>query len=166
MENFSKFKWFVISGFFSGLLPKAPGTWGSLVATILAYLIILFFPNPYTTIWLLVLLFSIIGYKFVNEYENMGGEHDDKRIVIDEFAGVLISIGMIGNLKEDTIIKLIFAFFSFRLFDIYKPSIIGKIDKKAPGALGVMGDDILAGIFGGIMAGIFYIGYLKIKAML
>ena len=162
MENFSKFKWFVISGFFSGLLPKAPGTWGSLVATILAYLIILFFPNPYITIWLLILLFSIIGYKFVNEYENVGGEHDDKRIVIDEFVGVLISVGMFGNLKEDTIVKLFLAFLSFRFFDIYKPSIIRKIDKNAKGGLGVMGDDIAAGIFGGILAGIFYIIYLKI----
>jgi phosphatidylglycerophosphatase A len=51
---------------------------------------------------------------------------------------------------------------AFRLFDISKPSIIGKIDKKGPGGLGVMGDDILAGIFGGILAGIFYMGYLKL----
>jgi phosphatidylglycerophosphatase A len=162
----NKFKWFIITGFFSGLLPKAPGTWGSLVATILAYFIIIFFPNPYTTIWLLVIFFSIIGYKFINEYENSGGIHDDKRIVIDEFAGVLISIGMLGNLKEDTLIKLMLAFISFRILDIYKPSVIGKIDKKAPGGLGVMGDDIIAGIFGGIMAGILYIIYLKIKAVL
>jgi phosphatidylglycerophosphatase A len=162
----NKFKWFIITGFFSGLLPKAPGTWGSLVATILAYLIILYFPNPYTTIWLLIIFFSIIGYKFINEYEQNGGIHDDKRIVIDEFAGVLISIGLLGNLKEDTLIKLILAFISFRFFDIYKPSIIGKIDKKAPGGLGVMGDDIIAGIFGGIMAGILYMIYLKIKAVL
>jgi phosphatidylglycerophosphatase A len=166
MKNFSKFKWFIITGFFSGLLPKAPGTWGSLVATILAYLIIIYFPNPYTTIWLLIILFSIIGYKFVNEYEQTGGIHDDKRIVIDEFAGVLISIGVLGNLKEDTLIKLILAFISFRFFDIYKPSIIGKIDKKAPGSLGVMGDDIIAGFFGGILAGILYIVYLKFKAVL
>ncbi|GAX87833.1 phosphatidylglycerophosphatase A [Lebetimonas natsushimae] len=166
MNRFNKFKWFIITGFFSGLLPKAPGTWGSLVATILAYLIIVYFPNPYTTIWLLIILFSVTGYKFVNEYENSGGIHDDKRIVIDEFAGVLISIGVLGNLKEDTLIKLVFAFICFRFFDIYKPSIIGKIDKKAPGGLGVMGDDIVAGIFGGIMAGILYIIYLKIKAVL
>jgi phosphatidylglycerophosphatase A len=166
MEKFNKFKWFIITGFFSGLLPKAPGTWGSLTSTILAYFIILYFPNPYTTIWLLIILFSIIGYKFINEYEQKGGIHDDKRIVIDEFAGVLISIGLLGNLKEDTLIKLFLAFISFRFFDIYKPSIIGKIDKKAPGALGVMGDDIVAGFFGGIMAGILYMIYLKIKGAL
>jgi len=165
MKKFSKLKWFILTGFFSGLLPKAPGTWGSLVGVIIAYLIILFFPNPNETILLLALLFSLMGIKLVNEYEENGGIHDDKRIVIDEIAGVLITIGVLGNLKEDTLIKLFLAFISFRMFDITKPSIIGKVDEKAPGGLGVMGDDILAGIFGGIFAGILYIGYLKFKGM-
>ena len=166
MKNFNKLKWFILTGFFSGLLPKAPGTWGSIVGVIIAYLIILFFPNPNLTIMLLAILFSISGYKLVNEYEENGGIHDDKRIVIDEIAGVLITIGLLGNLKNDTFLKLFFAFFAFRILDIWKPSIIGKIDKKAPKGLGVMGDDILAGIFGGILAGIFYMIYLKIKVML
>ena len=162
----NKFKWFILTGFYSGLLPKAPGTWGSIVGVIIAYLIILLFPNPNLTIMLSAVLFSIIGYKLVNEYELNGGIHDDKRIVIDEIAGVLITIGLLGNLKEDTFIKLLLAFISFRILDIWKPSIIGRIDKNAKGGLGVMGDDILAGAFGGIMAGILYIVYLKIKAMI
>ena len=157
-----KIKWFILTGFFSGLLPKAPGTWGSIVGTIIAYLVILFFPNPNLTILLLAALFSIVGYKLVNEYEENGGIHDDKRIVIDEIAGVLIAIGLLGNLKHDTLIKLLFAFIAFRILDIWKPSIIGKIDKNAPKGLGVMGDDILAGAFGGILAGIMYMIYLKI----
>ena len=158
----NKFKWFLLTGFYSGLLPKAPGTWGSIVGIVIAYFVILFFPNPNLTIMLLAVLFSIIGYKLVNEYEQNGGIHDDKRIVIDEIAGVLITVGVLGNLKDDTLIKLFLAFVSFRLFDIWKPSIIGRIDKKAKGGLGVMGDDILAGIFGGIFAGILYMIYLKI----
>jgi len=162
MKEFSKFKWFILTGFYSGLLPKAPGTWGSIVGIIIAYLVIVFFPNPNLTIMLLAVLFTIIGIKLVNEYEQNGGIHDDKRIVIDEIAGILIAVGILGNLKEDTLIKLFLVFISFRLFDIWKPSIIGKVDKKAPGGLGVMGDDILAGIFGGIFAGILYMGYLKI----
>ena len=162
MKKYNKFNWFLLTGFFSGLLPKAPGMWGSLTAAVIAYFIITYLPNPATTIWLLVIFFSVVGYKLVNDYEAKGGEHDDKRIVIDEFAGMLISIGVFGNLKEDTLIKIILAFLAFRLFDIKKPSIIGKIDKNASGGFGVMGDDILAGIFGGILAGIFYMGYLKI----
>ena len=158
----NKFKWFLLTGFFSGLLPKAPGTWGSVVGIVIAYLVILYFPNPNLTIMMLAILFSIIGFKLVEEYEKNGGIHDDKRIVIDEIAGVLISVGILGNLKEDTLIKLLFAFLAFRLFDIWKPSIIGRIDKNAKGALGVMGDDILAGIFGGIFAGILYMIYIKV----
>ena len=155
-------RWFLITGFYSGLLPKAPGTWGSLVATILAYLIIIFMPNPYITIWLLILFFSVVGFKFINEYEKETNIHDDKRIVIDEFIGVLISIGVLGSLKDDTLIKLFLAFISFRFFDIYKPSIIGRVDKNLKGALGVIGDDVLAGIFGGILAAILYSGYLEV----
>jgi phosphatidylglycerophosphatase A len=107
-----------------------------------------------------------MGYKMVEEYEKNGGIHDDKRIVIDEIAGVLIAIGLLGNLKEDTLIKIFFAFLAFRIFDIWKPSIIGRVDKKLKGGLGVMLDDALAGIFGAILAGIFYIGYLKLKALI
>ncbi|WP_457562940.1 phosphatidylglycerophosphatase A family protein [Caminibacter pacificus] len=162
----NKLNWFLLTGFYSGLLPKAPGTWGSIVGVIIAYLVIIYMPNPNMTIMLLAALFSIIGFKLVNEYEANGGIHDDKRIVIDEIAGVLITIGVLGDLKHDTFIKLILAFISFRLFDIWKPSIIGKIDQKAKGGLGVMGDDILAGIFGGIFAGILYMGYLKLKTMI
>ena len=164
MENgkFNKFKWFMITGFYSGLLPKAPGTWGSLVGAIIAYLVIIFMPNPYITIWLLIVFFTIIGFKFINEYEDITNIHDDKRIVIDEIVGVLIAIGLLGDLQKDTLIKLFLAFIAFRFLDIKKPSIIGKIDKNAPKALGVMGDDIIAGAFGAILAGIIYMGYLKI----
>ena len=156
-----KFDWFILTGFFSGLLPKAPGTWGSIVGCIIAYMIIIFFPNPTTTLWLLIALFTIMGIKLIDKYEQNGGEHDDKRIVIDEIVGVLITISLFANLKEDTLIKIFLAFISFRLLDIYKPSIIGKVDKKLKGGIGVMGDDILAGVFGGILAGIMYMGYLK-----
>ena len=156
-----KFDWFILTGFFSGLLPKAPGTWGSIVGCIIAYIVIKFFPTPTTTLWLLITLFTIIGIKLTDKYEQNGGEHDDKRIVIDEIVGVLIAISLFNNLKEDTLIKIFLAFVTFRFLDIYKPSIIGRIDQKLKGGVGVMVDDILAGIFGGILAGIMYIGYLK-----
>lgn len=162
MQNYNKLNWFLLTGFFSGLLPKAPGTWGSITAGVIAYAIIRYLPNPSLTIWLLAVFFSVVGYKLVNDYEAKGGIHDDKRIVIDEFAGVFIAVGLFGNIKTDTEIKVILAFLAFRLLDIWKPSVIGKIDKKAPGGMGVMGDDILAGIFAGILAGIVYMGYLKL----
>jgi phosphatidylglycerophosphatase A len=161
-----KFNWFLLTGYNTGLLTKAAVTWRSIVGAIIAYLVIKFFPTPNQTILMLALLFFVMGYKMVEEYEKNGGIHDDKRIVIDEIAGVLIAIGLLGNLKEDTLIKIFFAFLAFRIFDIWKPSIIGRVDKKFKGGLGVMLDDALAGIFGAILAGIFYIGYLKLKALI
>ena len=161
--KFSKFKWFLLTGFYSGLLPKAPGTWGSLVGIFIAYFVIFYFPNPNLTIFLLAVLFAIVGYKYTNEYENLVKIHDDKRIVIDEIAGVLLSVALLGNLEKDTFVKLFLAFISFRLFDIWKPSIIGKIDKNAPAGLGVMGDDLVAGVFAGIFSGILYMIFLKFK---
>jgi len=158
----NKLNWFLLTGFYSGLMPKAPGTWGSLVGALIAWIVIEYMPNPNLTIMMLAVLFSLIGFKLVELYEKEGGIHDDKRIVIDEIAGVLITIGLMGDLKHDTLIKLILAFISFRIFDIWKPSIIGKVDKHAKGAWGVMGDDILAGIFGAILTGILYMGYLKL----
>ncbi len=160
-----KINWFLLTGFYSGLLPKAPGTWGTAVGTIIAYFIIVFFPNPNLTIILLAVLFSIMGIKLVNVYEKESKTHDDKRIVIDEIAGILITIGLLGDLKQDMILKIILAFITFRFFDISKPSVIGKIDKKVPGGLGVMGDDIVAGIFAAILSGICYMGYLKIRGL-
>jgi len=160
--EFNKFKWFILTGFFSGLLPKAPGTFGSIVGAIISYIIIIYLPTPNQTIMLLATLFGVVGYKYLKEYEELTKIHDDKRVVIDEIVGVMIAIGIFGNLKEDTLIKIVLAFLAFRFFDIYKPSIIGRIDKrKEPFA--VILDDVLAGIFGGILAGIFYIGYLKLK---
>ncbi|NPA12230.1 MAG: phosphatidylglycerophosphatase A [Epsilonproteobacteria bacterium] len=162
MENFSKFKWFILTGFYSGLAPKAPGTFGSVVGALIAYFAVFYFPNPNQTIMMLATLAAIAGYKLTKEYEAISQTHDDKRIVIDEIAGVLIAVGILGNLKEDTLLKITLAFLAFRLFDIWKPSIIGRIDKRQD-AFGVMFDDILAGVFGGILAGIVYMGYLKLK---
>jgi len=159
----NRFEWFLLTGFFSGLFPKAPGTAGSIAAALLAWAVVTYSATPYITLWLLAIFFSIAGIKLTDRYEAAGGEHDDKRIVIDEFAGMFITVGLLGDIKHDTLIKIILAFIAFRILDITKPSIIGKVDKNVKGGLGVMGDDILAGLFAAILAGLFYILYLKIQ---
>ena len=131
--------------FFSGLSKKAPGTLGTLVALpfgwALAYFIAL------CSLFLLALLVSVIAIKIIDNYESQGLNHDRQEIVIDELAGVWISIAMIGH----TYFALMLAFILFRIFDIWKPSIIGRIDKNTKGGLGVMGDDLLAGFFAGLL---------------
>ncbi len=133
--------------FYSGLSKKAPGTVGSFVALILGFIVLYFF-NP-TTLFLLSILITVIAVKEIDIYEKEVGTHDNSEIVIDELAGMWIAMSIGGVLSESLLLGLI-AFVFFRIFDIWKPSIIGKIDREAPGGLGVMGDDVVAGIFAGL----------------
>jgi len=137
---------FFLYGLNSGLLPKAPGTWGSIVGAIIGYFILLFLPQ--STLFLLAIFITIIAVKEINIYEKETGIHDDKRIVIDEIAGIWLAMSLAGG----SIMATIFSFVYFRILDIKKPSIIGRIDEKVDGGWGVMGDDLVAGIFAGIMS--------------
>lgn len=138
--------------FYTGLSPKAPGTMGSLLALIFGVAIVRFLSLE--TLFLATILLSIIGIKQINAYEAEGGEHDDKSIVIDEVAGMWLTL----VLSSTTWVQIGLSFLFFRLFDIWKPSIIGRIDRKVKGGLGVMGDDLLAAIFAGICsAGTFHL---------
>lgn len=146
-------KFFVTVGF-SGLSPKAPGTVGSFVSLIIG-LFLLEFLHP-STLFLLALLITVIAIKQIDIYEKEVGMHDGKEIVIDELAGMWITLAICGINSSNVLFMAPLAFIFFRLFDIWKPSFIGKIDRDVKGGLGVMGDDILAGIAAGIAsAGVY-----------
>ncbi len=136
--------------FYSGLSPKAPGTVGSFVSLILAIALIQVVPP--STIFLLAILISVFAVKQINIYEQEVGEHDSKEIVIDELAGMWLAFTIAGATASNWILLAILSFIFFRIFDIWKPSFIGKIDREVSGGWGVMGDDILAGIVAGICA--------------
>ncbi|CAM3915626.1 phosphatidylglycerophosphatase A family protein [Arcobacter cloacae] len=149
--NFRKF--FLTVGF-SGLSPKAPGTVGSFVSLILGIFLLQFL--HVSTLFMLALLITVIAVKQIDIYEKEVGIHDGKEIVIDELAGMWIALSICGINPENAIYLAPLAFIFFRIFDIWKPSIIGKVDQKVKGGWGVMGDDIIAGIAGGIAAGGVY----------
>jgi phosphatidylglycerophosphatase A len=139
---------------FSGLSPKAPGTVGSFVSLFIGLFLLEFL--HVSTLFLLSLLITVIAIKQIDIYEKEVGMHDGKEIVIDELAGMWIALSICGINSENMVIMAILAFAFFRLFDIWKPSIIGKIDRDVKGGLGVMGDDVLAGIAAGIAsAGVY-----------
>ena len=149
--NFRKF--FLTVGF-SGLSPKAPGTVGSFVSLIIG-LFLLEFLHP-STLFLLALLITVIAIKQIDIYEKEVGMHDGKEIVIDELAGMWITLAICGINSSNVLFMAPIAFIFFRLFDIWKPSFIGKIDRDVKGGLGVMGDDVLAGVAAGIAtAGVY-----------
>ena len=144
-----------ITFFGSGLAPKAPGTVGSFTGLIVGLGILQFFPMQ--TLFMLTLAITVIAIFEINKYEKATGSHDDKSIVIDEVSGMWIAL-MLALSTAETLsyefaqpIAIVGSFLAFRLFDIWKPSTIGVIDRKVKGGLGVMGDDILAGIAGGLL---------------
>ena len=141
--------------FYTGLSPKAPGTVGSIAGAAAAYAILRF--APVSTLCLF--LFSI---KIIDDYESRIGIHDDKSIVIDEVAGVWLAISLSGEHWLGFLLSVVF----FRFLDILKPSIIGRIDKGVKGGLGVMGDDMVAGFFAGLLSAICYGITLKLNLQL
>jgi len=137
---------FFLTGFYSGLLPKAPGTWGSVVGGILGVIFLYFLPA--SSLVLFTILLTLIAVREIDKYEKETGIHDASKIVIDEIAGMFLALSLSGI----SIVGVIMSFVWFRVFDIWKPSIIGKIDEKVSGGWGVMGDDLVAGIAGGLMS--------------
>jgi len=151
-----------ITFFGTGLALKAPGTVGSFAALIVGIGILQYFPME--TLFMLTLAITVIGIFEINKYERETGTHDDKSIVIDEVAGMWIAM-MIAISTAQTMnypfvweIAIVSSFATFRLFDIWKPSTIGTIDRKVKGGIGVMGDDILAGVAGGLLSTLILMG--------
>ncbi len=141
--------------FYSGLLPKAPGTWGTLLGAFFAVLILQFLSIE--TLFFGMILITIIAIKEIDKEEKQSGIHDSSEIVIDEVAGVWLALVLSGATVTQIILSILF----FRVLDIWKPSVIGRIDREVKGGLGVMGDDLLAGMFAGICsAGVYQLfGY-------
>ncbi len=152
--------------FGAGLSPKAPGTVGTL-ASLPVGLAILYYMGM-ETLFMVTLAITIIGIFEVNKYEQETGIHDHQQIVIDEAAGMWLSL-MIAystaitlNYPYVDMLAIIFSFAAFRLFDIWKPSTIGWIDREIKGGLGVMLDDVLAGIAGGLLTALILMGIGKL----
>ena len=156
--------WFFLTVGYSGLVPKAPGTAGSAVALVPGVLLLSLFGSQ--TLFLAALLITLIGIKAIDKHEAATQTHDDKRIVIDELAGMWIALSIapgmqftLGELpawENGLLIQIVLSFVLFRVYDIKKPSIIGRIDREAKGGIGVMGDDIIAGFAAGISSAIVW----------
>lgn len=142
------FRRFFLTVGFSGLSPKAPGTVGSFVSLLLGVFLLEFLHT--SSLLLLSILVTVVAIKQIDIYEKEVGIHDSSEIVIDELAGMWIALSICGINSENALILAPIAFIFFRIFDIWKPSVIGRIDRDVNGGLGVMGDDVVAGIFAGI----------------
>lgn len=162
-------RWFFLTVGYSGLSPKAPGTIGTLAALPMGIAILIFLGPQ--TLFLAALLVSLIAIKNIDRHEADTQSHDDQRIVIDELAGIWFALSIapgiifavddLGIWNNGIALQIALSFLFFRLYDIKKPSIIGRIDREARGGIGVMGDDIIAGFAAGISSAIVWQVILK-----
>ncbi|EJB92204.1 phosphatidylglycerophosphatase A family protein [Helicobacter pylori] len=144
--------------FFSGYSKKAPGTIGSLVALLLGLPILIFSAN---TLFLGAIFVGLIAIAQIDKEEEESKRHDSSYIVIDELVGMWLAMAISGLSLAGVVLSFIF----FRIYDITKPSLIGKIDKEVKGGLGVVADDALAGVLAGLSAllVINILGFFNIK---
>ena len=131
---------FIATGAYSGYLPKAPGTWGSVVGVgIWAALVRLELPL-YAGI---VAALFIIGTACAGSAEKIVDHGDPGIVVIDEIVGQLIALAAMPFHP----VAALLGFALFRFFDILKPFPINWLDKHIHGGLGIMLDDVIAGVY-------------------
>lgn len=143
------------TGFGSGLLPKAPGTWGSLLTVGLSEA--LFALGGLPAVALLAAASTAAGVPVSGRVARLRGRKDPSEVVVDEVAGQSLALALLHAVLPASaeaplrwgLVALAFAL--FRLFDVAKP---GPIDRaqSLPGGWGVMADDLLAGLLAGIVA--------------
>jgi phosphatidylglycerophosphatase A len=146
---------FLALGFGSGLAPKAPGTFGTLAA--LPLVVLLSLSTPFWLYIVLAVLGSVVGIWICGKAASDMGVHDDSSIVWDEVIGMMITMCAVPVSWQNIVV----GFILFRLFDIAKPWPISYLDKNLHGGLGIMLDDVVAGLAAlACMQFILYQGWL------
>ena len=128
-----------------GRLPGAPGTWGSLVALPAAYYLQL--AGGRGALMLAILFVLVVGIWAADKVERTLQLDDPGEIVIDEIAGMWLTVLF---LPPDWMLYTI-GFVVFRVFDIFKPWPVDHFDEAGSGGIGIMQDDVAAGIYGMIL---------------
>jgi phosphatidylglycerophosphatase A len=134
----------------AGFMPVAPGHTGTLTALALAWGL------SHVGAWVYGLVLFVVlavGTHAAEVWGQATGVPDDQRIVIDEVAGYLATLMFVPR----TWPNLIVGFFLFRLLDVWKPGPIGRADERLSGGIGVMADDVVAGLIGAfVLAALHY----------
>ncbi len=166
--NLKKFSHLSATFFGVGLLPFAPGTWGSITALILFFGFI-YFQVSFLYFFFIFLLFSLASIVICEMASKDLVEKDHKAIVIDEVAGAWLSFLFIPTLgtynfstsewEKESYLAAFVILILFRFFDIFKPHPISVIDKKIKSGFGIVLDDLVAGVFAGLtlLGGNFFI---------
>jgi len=134
--------WFWLAVFFgSGLAPKAPGTAGSLASLVVWAPMVLAPVDAWVRV-VAALAFFLVGIVAADRAAKVLQNPDPKEVVIDEVAGQGLALALAGP----TVASVVVGFALFRLFDVWKPWPIRVADRRIKGGLGIMLDDVLAGV--------------------
>ena len=128
-----------------GLIRPAPGTWGSFAALLIWY----FAEFMHPTAHVILPIFILFSWLVCSQATKDSDSKDHSAIVIDEVAGMFLALSLVPH----GIMTYLCAFLLFRLFDIWKPWPISWVDQNVQGGLGILLDDLIAGLFAG---GIIY----------
>jgi phosphatidylglycerophosphatase A len=131
---------FIATGAYSGYLPKAPGTWGSVVGIFLWLPLRNLAIGPYAAV---VVALFVIGTIAAGAAEKIVDCGDPGLVVIDEIVGQLITLALVPHQP----LPVLAGFFLFRIFDIFKPFPAGWLDQHIHGGMGIMLDDVVAGLY-------------------
>lgn len=129
-----------------GRMPFAPGTWGSLVTTLLVYFIDPYWQAPLIIRLAVIFVVFLVGIPAANAAEKHFNKKDPGQCVIDEVAGQMVTL----LVAPHHMWAYLAGFLAFRFFDIIKPFPIRRLE-KIHGGLGIMVDDIAAGIYAAIV---------------
>lgn len=142
------FNHWIAAGFGSGWLPKAPGTWGSLVSLLPGWSILVW--GGATGLIIASAIVLIVGCLVCAAVLPTLEEKDPGWIVIDEWAGQWLCLGILAALMGKGGVVVLIAFVAFRLFDIFKPWPISWAETAGPPWWSIMADDVLAGLMGAV----------------
>ena len=130
-------------GFGSGFAPKAPGTAGTLLAVLIHLILVKLPPWIHGTI---IFAAFFIGIWICGKTADYLGVHDHEGIVWDEFVGYWVMMFLVPSNG----LWVSFGFVLFRILDIFKPWPISVVDRRVGGGLGIMLDDLIAGVMGAV----------------
>jgi phosphatidylglycerophosphatase A len=137
--------WLLATWFGAGRLPRAPGTWGSLAALPLAAALA-WLGGPWLVLLAILPLFGL-GVWASDRYMAACGIHDPAVVVVDEVVGQCLTLALLPLSP----LAYLLGFVLFRILDMLKPWPAGWIDRRMTGGIGVMLDDVAAGIYAGAL---------------
>ena len=151
-----QFSLFIATAGYLGLIPGAPGTYASVMTVVLYYIVFRAIGSIGADFHLgLVALVSLIGIVTAAETSRQCGISDPSHVVIDEVAGQLLTFLFLPVTIPNAIAGLVL----FRIFDIWKPSPVRQCERFG-GGIGIMADDLMAGIYANVILQIVHVGML------